>query len=97
MSIRRMLLVGVLILAPLTVRADVDSEHEALARIANELDQLRAMAAASSMQADTSTRIQFRYDWLARDLELVKRGVEDHFDTPRQPRSVEPLKGDYRR
>lgn len=97
MSIKRMLMVGVVALAPLAAHADADSEREALARISNELDRLSVMVAAASKQSDTSARVQFRYDWLAKDIEMVKRGVEDHLDAPRQPRPVEPLKGDYRR
>lgn len=97
MSIKRMLIVGAVALAPVAAHADADSEREALARITNELERLSVMVADASKSADTSTRVQFRYDWLGKDIEMVKRGVEDHLDAPRQPRPVEPLIGDYRR
>jgi RAQPRD family integrative conjugative element protein len=78
-------------------RADTDSEREALARISHELERLQAMVAASTNAADTTSRVKFRYDWLQQDLEMVRRGVTDHLDAPRQPRPVPPLRGDYRR
>jgi len=78
-------------------RADADSEREALARIAQELQRLQLQVAESAKSADTTARVKFRYDWLEKDLELVLRGVTDHLDAPRQPRPVPPLAGDYRR
>jgi len=92
--------VPVALLLPLvasSARADADSEREALARIAQELQRLQAQVAQAAKEADTSARVTFRYDWLQKDLELVQRGVTDHLDAPRQPRPVPPLAGDYRR
>jgi RAQPRD family integrative conjugative element protein len=86
-----------LFLAVGTARADADSEREALARIAHELQRLQAEVAQAAKTADSTARVKFRYDWLAKDLELVQRGVTDHLDAPRQPRPVPPLTGDYRR
>jgi len=77
--------------------ADADSEREALARIAQELQRLQGQVAQAAKGADTSARVKFRYDWLEKDLELVQRGVTDHLDAPRQPRPIPPLAGDYRR
>jgi RAQPRD family integrative conjugative element protein len=88
---------ALLLLVAGTARADADSEREALARIAQELQRLQAQVAQAAKGADTSARIKFRYDWLEKDLELVQRGVTDHLDAPRQPRPVPPLAGDYRR
>ena len=43
-------------------------------------------------------RIRFEHDWLRRDLDLMKDGIQSHIDAPRaQPRSFPPLRGDYRR
>lgn len=78
-------------------RADADAEHEALAVLAHELSLLKARVEQVGKRADTTARIRFRYDYLASDLELVKRGIEDHLDAPRQPRPIAPLNGDYRR
>lgn len=86
-----------LMLAAGATRADADSEREALARIAQELQRLQVQVAQAAKSADTSARVKFRYDWLEKDLELVLRGVADHLDAPRQPRPVPPLAGDYRR
>ena len=79
------------------VRADQDAEREELARISYELQRVQMMVAQASRQAPTGQRINFRYDWLARDLDLMRRGVEEHLDAPTQPRTVTPLRGDYRR
>jgi len=86
-----------LLMAAGAARADADSEREALARIAQELQRLQVQVSQASRTADTSARVKFRYDWLEKDLELVLRGVTDHLDAPRQPRPVPPLTGDYRR
>lgn len=85
------------LMAASTAHADADSEREALARIAQELQRLQGQVAQAATTADTSARVKFRYDWLEKDLELMLRGVTDHLDAPRQPRPVPPLAGDYRR
>ena len=54
------------------------------------------VATDGSKQQETNARLRFRFDWLARDLSLVRRGIEDHLDAPRQPRPVPALRGDYR-
>lgn len=89
-----------LIAALLCVRpvlADADAERENLAMLSHELALLKARAEEAAKQADSTARIKFRYDYLASDLELIKRGIEDHLDAPRQPRPIPPLNGDYRR
>lgn len=75
----------------------VDVERERLANLAQEVAYLRHQVADAARQAPGATRVQFRYDWLDRDLELIQRGIQEHFDAPRQPRPVAPLKGSYRR
>jgi RAQPRD family integrative conjugative element protein len=77
-------------------QADEDSEREQLARIASELQHLQARVAEASRSAPTAPRVKFRYDWLQRDLTLMRQGIEEHLDAPRQPRVVPPLRGDYR-
>jgi RAQPRD family integrative conjugative element protein len=76
--------------------ADEDAQREALARIAYELARLEQLAADAAKQQEASARTRFRFDWLSRDLALVRRGIEDHNDAPRQPRPVPALRGDYR-
>lgn len=77
-------------------RADEDAQREALARIAYELSRLEQLAADGSKQQEANTRTRFRFDWLARDLSMVRHGIEDHLNAPRQPRPVPALRGDYR-
>ena len=79
------------------VRADEDQERENLARLEHEIRVLQANVRSAAAQGNTLARVQFRYDWLEQDLELVRRGLADHLDAPRQPRPVPPLKADYRR
>ena len=97
---RTMLLVGAFAIAlqsPLAF-ADADAEREALARIIHELELLQPLLAEAKAAADPDARIHFRYDWLRQDLERVRQGIREHIDAPRaEPRSVAPLRGDYRR
>ena len=85
-------------LASPIVLADADAERESLARIIHELEQLRPLLVEAEAAADADARIRFRYDWLLRDLERVRDGIQQHIDAPRAaPRAVTPLRGDYRR
>ncbi len=78
--------------------ADADAERQALARIIHEIEILKPLLAEAKAAADPDCRIQFRYDWLKKDLERVRQGIQEHIDAPRaEPRSVTPLRGDYRR
>lgn len=76
--------------------ADQDSEREALARIAYELQRLEVQVTEAAREAPGGQRIRFRYDWLLRDVSLIKQGIHEHLDAPQQPRPVPLLKGDYR-
>jgi RAQPRD family integrative conjugative element protein len=87
----------ILAFVALSASADLDTEREQLASISNELALLQERVLAASKTADATGRVRFQYEWLAKDLELVRRGVDDHLDAPRQPRAIPPLKGDYRR
>jgi len=80
----------------MAAQADVDSERESLAKISAELERLQRIVANASKTADSNARIKFHYDWLERDLALIKDGIDNHLDAPRQPRPIPPLKGDYR-
>ena len=78
--------------------ADSDGERAALARLAHELAVLEPLLREAQAQADPDTRIHFRYDWLQADLTRVRSGIQEHIDSPRaEPRTVTPLRGDYRR
>lgn len=89
---------AMLVLWPALGVGDTDAEREALVRLVQELDTLAPLIAEAEAQASPDTRIRFRYDWLRQDLDKIRRGITDHLDAPRpEPRSVPPLRGDYRR
>jgi RAQPRD family integrative conjugative element protein len=75
---------------------DADTERENLARISSELDRVQAMVKDAEDRAPSGQRVKFRYDWLRQDLQMLRDGLADHIDAPRQPRPVPPLRGDYR-
>lgn len=97
---RTMIFLHVLILglvSPLA-HADADAERESLARIIHELAVLEPLLMEAEAAADPDARIRFRYDWLKKDLEIVRQGIQEHIDAPRaEPRVAAPLRGDYRR
>lgn len=75
---------------------DTESERANLARIEAELAQVQQMVAAASRDAPPAQRVNFRYEWLVNDLDIMRRGIQQHLNAPMQPRPVEPLRGDYR-
>ena len=78
--------------------ADADAEREMLARIVHELEILEPLIVEAEAAADPDARIRFRYDWLKKDLDKIRQGIEQHIDAPRaEPRAAAPLRGDYRR
>jgi RAQPRD family integrative conjugative element protein len=85
------------VVASAPARADADAEREALARIAHDLQRVQQQVREAAREAPSGARVRFEYADLERDLELVRRGIDDHLDAPRQPRPVPPLSGDYRR
>jgi RAQPRD family integrative conjugative element protein len=92
-------LAALLAFAALAVRpahADEDAQREALGRAAYELARLEQLASDAGKQQEAAARTRFRYDWLSRDLALIRRGIEEHNDAPRQPRPAPALRGDYR-
>ncbi len=97
---RTISLLGALIFGlhcPVTL-ADADAERETLTRLVHELELLATLLAEAEAAADPDARIRFRYGWLKRDLERVRQGIKEHIDAPRaEPRTVLPLRGDYRR
>ncbi len=80
------------------VAADADGERSVLARIAHELQVIKPLIDQAAAQANPDARIRFQYDWLRKDLNLIRLGVQEHINAPRsEPRSFPPLRGDYRR
>lgn len=99
-AVRRAWLLSLLLAAGMAcapARAgDDETEREHLARIDAELARVQAMVSAAAQDAPDGQRIRFRYDWLQRDLQMLRDGIAQHADAPRQPRPVPPLRGDYR-
>ena len=77
--------------------ADNDGEKASLVRLIHELEALRPLVKEAQDQALVESRIRLNYTWLRRDLERVKSGIQDYIETPStEPRTFEPLQGDYR-
>lgn len=75
-----------------------DGEREALARLLHEFNALMPLIDEAETKSDTSSRIKFNYEWLRKDLAMIRHGVQEHISKPRaEPREFVPLKGDYRR
>lgn len=83
-------------LSAMPLAGDDETEREQLARIVHEIERLEVMVASAAQTAPTGQRVRFRYDWLQNDLRLLRMGITEHTDAPRQPRPVPPLRGDYR-
>ncbi|QIL83825.1 conjugal transfer protein [Diaphorobacter sp. HDW4A] len=90
------LLISASAIAGVAHAGDEESERANLARIENELAQVQQMVAAASKDAPANARVNFRYEWLMNDLDIMRRGISQHLAAPRQARAVEPLRGDYR-
>lgn len=77
--------------------ADDDGERGELERLVTEIDALKPIMAQAAAKAMPGARVRFNYQWLQRDLDLVKAGIREHIEAPRSdPRPFPPLSGDYR-
>jgi RAQPRD family integrative conjugative element protein len=77
--------------------ADRDAERHALAQLVHELDALQPVIEHAQHNADHDAHIRFHYDWLRADINHIRSGIQNHLIQPRQqPRTIPPLKGDYR-
>lgn len=87
---------AVLLLTASVVQADRYGERAALARLVHELAALEPIIREAEGQSGDG-RVRFRYDWLRQDLAQIKLGIQTHISSPPPtPRTVEPLRGDYR-
>jgi RAQPRD family integrative conjugative element protein len=78
--------------------ADGDGERAALARLVHEIDALAPVVDEAEREADADARIRFQYDWLRVDLARMRMAIQEHLEAPSaEPRTVPPLRGDYRR
>jgi len=74
-----------------------NTESDALIRIANEIERLKPLISEARLMQDPGRRYRFQYDWLLRDLERIKHGLEDAAIGSGDigPRDVEPIRGAY--
>lgn len=76
--------------------ADTDMENASLARIKQVLNSLTPLINEAEHQQNVETRVQFRYDWLRKDIKSIKNGIDEKSkQIPIEPRNVMPLQGDY--
>ena len=81
-----------------SVCADAPQEREQLRQVHAELVQLQQLLDKAEASADPDARIHFRYDWLRRDLAILRHGIKAHIDAAnRVPASRHDIHGDYRR
>jgi RAQPRD family integrative conjugative element protein len=86
------------LLAPCWAQADTDSEREALARLAHEIQALGGLVTEAEEQSPGGERFPFQYGWLRQDLAKIRGGIVEFLNAPRgEPRAFPPLRGDYRR
>ena len=79
------------------LQADQDAERATLIRLDKELDRLELLVDRAEREQDLLDDSRFRYDWLRRDLKLVREGIQEYLrETELSPRSTEPLYGSYR-
>lgn len=95
--IKHILIITSLWLLSQSALADQDTERQAFAQLIHELDALIPLIDTAQQNANQVARIRFQYDWLRLDIERIRSGIQSHLIAPRQqPRSIPPLKGDYR-
>lgn len=94
--IAHLVLAGALLLTAVALQAERDGERVALTRLLDSIERLEPLIQRAEREAEPAARVQFRYDWLRRDLSEVKAGIEAYLmDAELTPRTFEPLQGDY--
>lgn len=77
--------------------ADVAEEREQLRAAQAELNQLQLRLNVAEAAADPDARIRFRYDWLRRDLAIIRRGIQAQIDASTcSAKKKQRVRGDYR-
>jgi RAQPRD family integrative conjugative element protein len=94
-----LILVLIALLAP-RVAFSEESEDESryLIAIANEIENVKALAEKAEVNTDIKARTRFDYEALQRDLEQMQSAIERHAKEPsRTPRAVAALQENYTR
>ena len=98
MKLLPLLLLSVLVCQDAAADDTLSDEHRALLKIDRHLAELVTLIEAAEHSADPDARIQFRYDWLRRDIATVRKGVQAHIHRPLAEKLANAeLHGDYRR
>ncbi len=80
----------------LHLSADSDLERQNLANLVEELNFLISRTEQYKRVPKTDQRVHFHYETLARDLALIRNGINDHVsDSLQAGRKLEPLQGNY--
>ena len=89
-------LIAVLVLIALSLQADSPTEREFLTQVSQEIAQLDSLIKRAERARNPNERLQFRYDWLRKDLQSVREGIESYISEYHlTPRSFPALKGEY--
>ena len=89
-------LFAILLAIALSLQADTQTERRFLSQLSSELAQLEQLIQRAEQARDVNDRLQFRYDWLRKDLQLIRGGIDAYIDEYHlTPRSFPPLKGEY--
>ena len=89
-------LLAILIAVALSLQADSQTERRLLSQLSHELAQLEQLIQRAEQARNVTDRLQFRYDWLRKDLLVVRNGIDAYIDEYHlTPRSFPPLKGEY--
>jgi RAQPRD family integrative conjugative element protein len=76
--------------------ADSVQEKTDLARISNILNAAYPLIDDAQRQAISNTRVEFRYDWLRKDIQAIQAGIAEKINMSKvEPRVVTPLKTQY--
>lgn len=90
------LLSGFILLIANSLFADTEQMNTTLARINKILTQINPLINAAQDEQDPDARVKFQFDTLRSDIGKIQAGIAQQINLPSiQPRSVEPLSGDY--
>ena len=83
-------------LVSVTSFADSVQEKTDLARISNILNAVYPLIDDARQQAIPNARVEFRYDWLRKDIQAIQAGIAEKINMSKvEPRTVTPLKTRY--
>ena len=92
----RSLLSASLIIVCLSVCAQTITERHHLSLLSTEIQHLELLIQRAEVARSSHQRLQFRYDWLRRDLKRIQEGIDSYIEEYNlTPRTFPPLQGDY--